>query len=1609
VLASSGARTRRGRLGLTLGALLIAVLALIAFVIAPARGAGCKTWNGSADNTFENGMNWTPSGEPGSSDDACIDGAAVTLQHGVQVKSLTLGSTTTASLTISSGAPNTGVAAGSGITVGTHGSLTLDGTSGGVFLDVGSSTLANSGTLTTQGSGVSFGAPSIRGNLTNTGTLHINANASWRNSSGAQTLTNQGIIALANGTTFGVSGDSCGDPNVAVINDTGGQINATGTGTLNTTAYNQGAGTTTGSTPVTVSCGRLSYTGSGASSILVVGGTQLSGTSSTGQSLKDISGLTASGGFTNGGSLTLDGTNGGASLDVGSSTLANSGTLTTQGSGGSFAAPSIHGNLTNTGTVNVNADTKYGPTASHVTLLNQGPLNIANGATLSTGGSSCGNGEVAVNNATGGQINAIDGTLGESQTYIQGAGTTSGATPVTMDCGNLNYTGAGASSVLVNGGTNLSGNIASGQTLTIGASVATASSGFTNAGTIALAGSGGPVTLNVGAPNLTNTGTISFSGMSGSTVNGSLSNSGSGALQVNSSGSIGSGLTSAGDVEVAQSAALTVGTSFTQSAGTTNLNGSGAILHASAINLTGGTLGGLGTLRGPVTNGGTVSPGSTSTPGTLTVSGTYTQQPSGVLTARVSSSANDLLAVSGAATLDGTLALSTIGFTPPLGQTYTVLTDTSQSGQFSTVTGQGYNVVYDPTDVKLVATTPPVTPTLSIDNPSVRNPGAGDGTLTFTVSLSAPVNGNVSVHYATANGTASAPGDYAAASGTLTFAPGDTQKTVSVTVHGVTNPGPDRTLSLNLTTPVGASISQGQGLGTILNDRVVVASIAPSHHGPGPDAAVTVNGAGFTGHPTLVLRAAGRPDLAATNVVASSHGRVLTGVFDFTGAAPGPRDVVVTLPSLGVSGLLVHGFTIEPPAAGGPFVTTHIVGYHAQRPGVPWTGLVTYENTGNVDAHGTLIRVSGFHAATQGAQTGTPLGFSLFDSNGVPITPDSLDGNDVTFAVPKIPAYGGGAVMLQFTPPGPIHTFVELQAEVLLSSLPAASVAIDPSVRVTESATQLSAAHVQGTFHITSDSGGGDLTFDISNGPSGGRTHPVFTTQVSGGIRTDTVAVPANPASLTPATAAAKTKAVILSGAGSGHAAGLFSWLFGAAHGSEKAYETGAKSGEAYETAEGLEYKTYLTDCLVKAGYLDSTQKGLIDAVASAGLATRLLDLANTLAGKGTPGGLVLNKVTGALTKALADETEASWATTLAGRLSQHAGGDPSNPFFSGYNPFYGQNDPTGKTQYTLNQALIKCPPPDPPKHPPDPLVPPPVPPVTPPSFPIEVKAPGDPNDKSGPDGYGSAHYITGFQRLPYTVLFQNVPTASAPAARVVVTDQLDASKLDLSTLSLGPVTFGSRIVTPPANAKDWTTQVDLRPQKNLLVGIEAHLNQKTGALAWALTSLDPATGLPVVGNAELGFLPPDVTPPQGEGAVTYSIAARPGLSTGTKIANAARIVFDTNAPIDTPTWSNAIDLTPPHSRIKRIVHRRVRVKHRRRPALLVRWSGTDLGSGVASYDVYTATRHGRFTPMLLQTTRRRVVVPCKRGRVYRFYTVGHDGAGNTEVKPSAPTRPVRC
>jgi hypothetical protein len=106
-------------------------------------------------------------------------------------------------------------------------------------------------------------------------------------------------------------------------------------------------------------------------------------------------------------------------------------------------------------------------------------------------------------------------------------------------------------------------------------------------------------------------------------------------------------------------------------------------------------------------------------------------------------------------------------------------------------------------------------PSLAVNDVIITEGDSGSKTASFSVTLSGPSGKTVQVSYATANGTATAGADYTAVSGTLTFTPGQTSKTVSVTILGDLLDEENETFNVNLSNPQNATLSKSLGIGTI--------------------------------------------------------------------------------------------------------------------------------------------------------------------------------------------------------------------------------------------------------------------------------------------------------------------------------------------------------------------------------------------------------------------------------------------------------------------------------------------------------------------------------------------------------------------------------------------------------------------------------------------------------------------------------------------------------------------------------------------------------------------------------------------------------------------------
>ncbi len=274
-----------------------------------------------------------------------------------------------------------------------------------------------------------------------------------------------------------------------------------------------------------------------------------------------------------------------------------------------------------------------------------------------------------------------------------------------------------------------------------------------------------------------------------------------------------------------------------------------------------------------------------------------------------------------------------------------------------------------------------------------------------------------------------------------------------------------------------------------------------------------------------------------------------------------------------------------------------------------------------------------------------------------------------------------------------------------------------------------------------------------------------------------------------------------------------------------------------------------------------------------------------------------------------------------------------------------------------------------------------------------DVIRPRDPNDILGPKGFGDEQWINTNERFGYTIRFENAATASAPAQEVVITQQLD-SDLDWRTFRVDDYGWSGNTYELAGDRAFHQGRIDLTETKGFYVDVFVSIETTTGIATWRISTVDPETGEAPL-DAQKGFLPTNDENGVGEGFVTYSIKTKNTVQTADVIDATARIVFDTEEPIDTPPIFNTLDVTKPTSQVDTLP------TTTDNPEFTVKWTGTDIGSALATYTIYVSDNGGNYTVWLNNTELTEATYTGTAGHTYSFYSVAVDNTGNTEAAPT--------
>jgi hypothetical protein len=265
-----------------------------------------------------------------------------------------------------------------------------------------------------------------------------------------------------------------------------------------------------------------------------------------------------------------------------------------------------------------------------------------------------------------------------------------------------------------------------------------------------------------------------------------------------------------------------------------------------------------------------------------------------------------------------------------------------------------------------------------------------------------------------------------------------------------------------------------------------------------------------------------------------------------------------------------------------------------------------------------------------------------------------------------------------------------------------------------------------------------------------------------------------------------------------------------------------------------------------------------------------------------------------------------------------------------------------------------------------------------------------DPNEITGPDGYGTPGYIDPETNMVYTVFFENKDSATAPASEVVVLDTLDKTKFDFSTFSFQDVTIADSSYEVQSFAKEFRILLDMAPRINTLVQVTGALDTATGEIRVQYLTLDRST-LELQEDVDLGFLPPNKEKPEGEGNFAYSVALKDNLPHDTYIENKALIFFDANKPIKTNVHANTIDILPPTSMVDGLPAETTD------STFVVSWGGTDPGAGIENYTIMVSVNDSDFVVWRSNTSLTSDTFYGNNKTSYAFYSVATDSLGLTE------------
>ena len=265
----------------------------------------------------------------------------------------------------------------------------------------------------------------------------------------------------------------------------------------------------------------------------------------------------------------------------------------------------------------------------------------------------------------------------------------------------------------------------------------------------------------------------------------------------------------------------------------------------------------------------------------------------------------------------------------------------------------------------------------------------------------------------------------------------------------------------------------------------------------------------------------------------------------------------------------------------------------------------------------------------------------------------------------------------------------------------------------------------------------------------------------------------------------------------------------------------------------------------------------------------------------------------------------------------------------------------------------------------------------------------------SGPFTVDTNNYVPVSQPLPFTVNFQNDPSATTYTNQIRITVPLDPN-IEAQTFQLGAIKIGDITVNIPAGQSLFQGDFDFTQSNGFILRVSAGVDLKSHAATWLFQAIDPLTGQ-LLQSSTKGLLAPNDAQGDGAGYVSYTAQVDPNAPSGATLSASASADLNNAPPELTQPATWTIDSTTPTTTLNV-----TQVPGTGNYSL--QWNASDApnGSGVASVTLYVAIDGGNYSIWQdnLPNASGQMVYVGKLGHTYQFLALATTVAGNQEQPP---------